>query len=90
MKILAEIAELFFVDTTPFVEEYFTKPGDHEYDWRGVLPVKTYIANLVRVSSKFGNKIEKKNKIFTLESIIYLNRIPHYRRNTVVVAKYDL
>ncbi|PIN06243.1 Purple (tartrate-resistant) acid phosphatase [Handroanthus impetiginosus] len=44
----AEIAELFFVDTTPFVEDYFTDPGDHTYDWRGVTPVKSYIANTLR------------------------------------------
>ncbi|XP_051147643.1 purple acid phosphatase 17-like [Andrographis paniculata] len=43
-----EIAELFFVDTTPMVEEYFTNPGDHTYDWRGVLPVKSYVANLLQ------------------------------------------
>ncbi|KAL7099382.1 hypothetical protein ACP275_09G081300 [Erythranthe tilingii] len=44
----AEIAELFFVDTTPFVEEYFTSPEDHTYDWRGVSPVKSYTANLLK------------------------------------------
>ncbi|KAI5388267.1 Purple acid phosphatase 3, variant 6 [Lathyrus oleraceus] len=33
-----EIAEFFFVDTTPFVDKYFLKPKDHKYDWRGVLP----------------------------------------------------
>ncbi|KAL8042726.1 hypothetical protein ABFX02_09G071900 [Erythranthe guttata] len=44
----AEIAELFFVDTTPFVEEYFTSPEDHVYDWRGVSPVKSYTANLLK------------------------------------------
>ncbi|XWS34366.1 hypothetical protein CRYUN_Cryun21dG0033100 [Craigia yunnanensis] len=32
-----EIVELFFVDTTPFVDKYFTEP-DHNYDWRGVEP----------------------------------------------------
>ncbi|KAG8388140.1 hypothetical protein BUALT_Bualt02G0094900 [Buddleja alternifolia] len=43
----AEIAELFFVDTTPFVNDYFTNPEDHKYDWRDVTPAKTYIANLL-------------------------------------------
>ncbi|KAI5391661.1 hypothetical protein KIW84_076463, partial [Lathyrus oleraceus] len=27
-----EIAEFFFVDTTPFVDKYFLKPKDHKYD----------------------------------------------------------
>ncbi|KAK4486186.1 hypothetical protein RD792_008855 [Penstemon davidsonii] len=44
----AEIAELFFVDTTPFVNYYFTNPEDHKYDWRGVTPVKSYTANILR------------------------------------------
>ncbi|KAE8654720.1 Purple acid phosphatase 8 [Hibiscus syriacus] len=30
-----EMAEFFFVDTTPFVSKYFTDPKDHVYDWRG-------------------------------------------------------
>ncbi|KAK6148001.1 hypothetical protein DH2020_018913 [Rehmannia glutinosa] len=44
----AEIAEFFFVDTTPFVNDYFTNPEDHKYDWRGVSPVNTYTANLLK------------------------------------------
>ncbi|KAL2242857.1 UNVERIFIED_CONTAM: Purple acid phosphatase 17 [Sesamum indicum] len=43
----AEIAELFFVDTTPFVDEYFSDPGEHKYDWRGVSPVDTYTAQVL-------------------------------------------
>ncbi|CAK9164371.1 unnamed protein product [Ilex paraguariensis] len=43
----AEIAELFFVDTTPFVEEYFTEK-EHTYDWRGVTPQKTYTAEVLK------------------------------------------
>ncbi|KAL2478840.1 Purple acid phosphatase 17 [Forsythia ovata] len=38
----AEIAELFFVDTSPFVKDYFTIPNEHTYDWRGVSPANTY------------------------------------------------
>ncbi|RVW34564.1 Purple acid phosphatase 3 [Vitis vinifera] len=34
----AEIVEFYFVDTTPFVDKYFTDPEDHDYDWKGVLP----------------------------------------------------
>ncbi|GAU12780.1 hypothetical protein TSUD_72660 [Trifolium subterraneum] len=37
-----EIAEFFFVDTTPFVDKYFSKPKDHKYDWSGVLPRDKY------------------------------------------------
>lgn len=44
----AEIAEFFFVDTTPFCDKYFTDPEGHVYDWSGVLPRKAYLANLLR------------------------------------------
>ncbi|KAF3432056.1 hypothetical protein FNV43_RR26795 [Rhamnella rubrinervis] len=43
-----EIAEFFFVDTTPFVDSYFTNPKDHVYDWRGILPRKAYLSNLLK------------------------------------------
>ncbi|XAR49486.1 Acid phosphatase [Bertholletia excelsa] len=43
----ADVAELFFVDTTPFVKMYFTDTKDHTYDWRGVNSSKTYTANLL-------------------------------------------
>ncbi|KAK9276622.1 hypothetical protein L1049_006158 [Liquidambar formosana] len=43
----AEIAEFFFVDTIPFVDMYFTEK-DHTYDWRGVLPRKKYLDNLLK------------------------------------------
>ncbi|KAF3438303.1 hypothetical protein FNV43_RR21065 [Rhamnella rubrinervis] len=44
----AEIAEIFFVDTTPFVEMYFSEPEGHTYDWRGINSRKAYIANLLK------------------------------------------
>lgn len=44
----AELAELFFVDTTPFVEMYFTDTEEHTYDWRGVISPKVYTANLLK------------------------------------------
>ncbi|XP_042063223.1 purple acid phosphatase 17-like [Salvia splendens] len=37
----AEIVELFMLDTTPFVNDYFINP-EHIYDWRGVIPTKGY------------------------------------------------
>ncbi|XP_047331744.1 purple acid phosphatase 4-like [Impatiens glandulifera] len=43
-----EVADLFFVDTTPFVEEYFTSPDGQFYDWRDILPRQYYIANLLK------------------------------------------
>lgn len=43
-----EIAEFFFVDTTPFVDKYFLQPKHHRYDWRGVLPRKEYLSNLLK------------------------------------------
>ncbi|RDX75535.1 Purple acid phosphatase 17 [Mucuna pruriens] len=43
-----EIAEFFFVDTTPFVDKYFLKPKDHKYDWRGVLPREKYLLKLLK------------------------------------------
>lgn len=47
--IYVEIVEFFFVDTTPFVEEYFTDPGEHTYDWEGVLPRLAYLSELLKV-----------------------------------------
>ncbi|KAF9604787.1 hypothetical protein IFM89_010328 [Coptis chinensis] len=44
----AETAEIFFVDTTPFVDKYFTHPEDHKYDWSGVIPRDKYIANMLK------------------------------------------
>ncbi|KZV14231.1 purple acid phosphatase 1 [Dorcoceras hygrometricum] len=43
----AEIAEFFFIDTTPFQDKYFTDPGDEVYDWRGVLPRDKYISTIL-------------------------------------------
>jgi hypothetical protein len=41
--------DFFFVDTTPFQLEYWTHPGKHRYDWRGVAPRGNYLANLLKV-----------------------------------------
>ncbi|PON96794.1 Acid phosphatase, type [Trema orientale] len=43
----AELAEIFFVDTTPFVDMYFSEPEDHTYDWRGIGSRKAYISSLL-------------------------------------------
>ncbi|CAN1137669.1 Purple acid phosphatase 17 [Linum perenne] len=42
-----EIASFFFVDTTPFVNNYFIDKV-HTYDWRGISPRKAYLANLLK------------------------------------------
>ncbi|KAM7255295.1 hypothetical protein ACFE04_020536 [Oxalis oulophora] len=42
-----EIAEFFFVDTTPFVDDYFTNPKDHTYDWRDIFPRDKYLKDVL-------------------------------------------
>lgn len=44
-----EVAQFFFVDTTPFVVRNWIRPGRRHYDWRGVTPRDAYIANLLKV-----------------------------------------
>lgn len=36
-------AELYFVDTSPFVDKYWKIPNEDTYDWRGVIPRDTYL-----------------------------------------------
>ncbi|XP_028243315.1 purple acid phosphatase 3-like isoform X2 [Glycine soja] len=43
-----ENVDFFFVDTTPFVDKYFIEDKGHNYDWRGILPRKRYISNLLK------------------------------------------
>ncbi|XP_065857791.1 purple acid phosphatase 8-like [Euphorbia lathyris] len=45
-----KIAEFFMVDTTPFVDKYFSQEEkDHKYDWTGLLPNRrTYLSNLLK------------------------------------------
>lgn len=40
--------DFFFVDTTPFVDKYFTDPGDDTYDWSGVFPREEYLSTLLQ------------------------------------------
>ncbi|TVU47792.1 hypothetical protein EJB05_07401, partial [Eragrostis curvula] len=44
----SELVDFFFVDTTPFQKKYWTHPGHHHYDWRGVAPRDKYLANLLK------------------------------------------
>ncbi|KAI4302125.1 hypothetical protein MLD38_037909 [Melastoma candidum] len=43
----SEIVDFVFVDTTPFVDKYFNKPGKSVYDWSGVLPREQYLSVLL-------------------------------------------
>ncbi|KMT13493.1 hypothetical protein BVRB_4g082720 [Beta vulgaris subsp. vulgaris] len=42
-----QILDFFFVNTTPFQDKYSIEEG-HTYDWRGVLPRKSCLSNLLK------------------------------------------
>ncbi|MQL90261.1 hypothetical protein Taro_022852 [Colocasia esculenta] len=44
----AGVAQFFFVDTTPFVLEYWNEVEEHNYDWRQVAPREQYVGNLLK------------------------------------------
>ncbi|BBH04210.1 purple acid phosphatase 3 [Prunus dulcis] len=43
-----KIADFFFIDTNPFVDKYFLRQKHYQHDWRGVLPRKQYLSNLLK------------------------------------------
>ncbi|XP_039127725.1 purple acid phosphatase 8-like [Dioscorea cayenensis subsp. rotundata] len=43
-----DIAQFFFIDTTPFVKKYWKHPKKNHYDWRGVAPRKKYISKVLK------------------------------------------
>lgn len=45
-----EVAEFFFIDTTPFEDKYFTDAEEtkHPFDWRGVLPREKYLSQQLK------------------------------------------
>ncbi|XVF50399.1 hypothetical protein PTKIN_Ptkin04bG0096900 [Pterospermum kingtungense] len=43
-----EIAEFFFIDTTPFVDDYFENPKLQKFDWRGVISRNKYLRRLLK------------------------------------------
>ena len=43
-------ADIFFVDTTPFVQKYFDNPKKQVFDWRNVLPRDRYMSSTLKVS----------------------------------------
>lgn len=42
-------ADIFFVDTTPFVQNYFDNPKKQKFDWRNVLPRERYMSSTLKV-----------------------------------------
>ncbi|CAN6295834.1 unnamed protein product [Urochloa humidicola] len=59
----AEIADFFFIDTTPFQLKYWTHPKQNHYDWTGVGPREKYIANLLKDLDEAMKKSTAKWKI---------------------------
>ncbi|WCJ42151.1 purple acid phosphatase 17 [Euphorbia peplus] len=59
----SELAEIFFVDTTPFVDDYFINAEGHNYDWRGFTSRNSYIADLVKEVEMALKKSNAKWKI---------------------------
>ncbi|KAH9724565.1 Purple acid phosphatase 17 [Citrus sinensis] len=56
----AKLAEIFFVDTTPFVNMYFSKAEGHTYNWRGIISRKAYRANILKdLESAFKKSMAK-------------------------------
>ncbi|KAF4373520.1 hypothetical protein F8388_025214 [Cannabis sativa] len=41
------MADIIFLDTTPFVDMYFSNPENHTYDWRAISSRKDYISSLL-------------------------------------------
>ncbi|KAG6401839.1 hypothetical protein SASPL_138707 [Salvia splendens] len=41
-------ADIFFVDTTPFVQKYFDNPKKQVFDWRNVLPRDRYMSSTLK------------------------------------------
>lgn len=41
-------ADIFFVDTTPFVDKYFDNPKNQKFDWRNVLPRERYLSSILK------------------------------------------
>lgn len=74
--------DFFFIDTTPFVNDYFTNPKEHTYDWRGVLPKDKYLNDQLKVINN--------NYYCILEYILsYLSRCSDMN-DTIFKKKYDI
>ncbi|CDP05485.1 unnamed protein product [Coffea canephora] len=45
-----KLVDVIFVDTTPFIDEYFVNPRDPSYDWKGILDFERKLENSCRSS----------------------------------------
>lgn len=41
--------EFFFIDTTPFVNDYWSAEEERDFDWRGLGPRQEYLAAQIEV-----------------------------------------
>uniref|UniRef100_A0A6N2KAZ2 Purple acid phosphatase n=1 Tax=Salix viminalis TaxID=40686 RepID=A0A6N2KAZ2_SALVM len=73
----AVLAEIFFVDTTPFVKSYFTDAKGHTYDWRGIGNPRAYIANLIKDLKVALRESSAKWKIVANNVDFYMNGHDH-------------
>ncbi|GER53769.1 purple acid phosphatase [Striga asiatica] len=44
----AGVADIIFIDTTPFVNTYFDNPKEQRFDWSGIMPRDEYLSSLKR------------------------------------------
>ncbi|GFQ03506.1 purple acid phosphatase 3 [Phtheirospermum japonicum] len=44
----AGLVDIVFIDTTPFVQQYFDNPKKQNFDWKGIMPRDKYISDLLR------------------------------------------
>ncbi|GMN38337.1 hypothetical protein TIFTF001_007575 [Ficus carica] len=77
-------AEFFFVDATPFVVSYFFEK-DHTYDWQGVSPRGTYLANLLKDLEMSLRESSAKWKIVVGHHAI--RSAGHHAWNTLISSK---
>ncbi|GMI75404.1 purple acid phosphatase 3 [Hibiscus trionum] len=82
-QVNTEIAEFFFINTTPFVDQYFRNPKHHKFDWRGVLPRKRYLSRILKdlrgaLRNHIGHHGPTKELITHLLPILEANRVDMY------------
>ena len=62
------IADFFLVDTTPFILHYW---NNTKFDWRGVAPRDTYIANVLKVYVYQGDYVNYMDEMMA-HHVVYL------------------
>lgn len=55
--------ELFFIDTTPFVDKYWDEEQERAFDWRGIGPRQEYLDSQLKVHT-----------LTTLHLILFLSK----------------